>query len=68
MANEETPGWAQRLLFEVTDLKDSFERRFAELSNLIKDLKKETRAILSRVTNAEKRIGDLEDQCADQIN
>lgn len=66
IANEETPGWAQRLLLEVTDPNDSFERRFDELSNLMKDLKKkkETWAILSRVTNAEKRIGDLEDQCA----
>ena len=40
MANEETPSWAQQLLFEVTDLKDSFEWRFDELSNSIEDLKK----------------------------
>lgn len=43
MANEETPGWAQRLLLEVTDPNDSFERRFDELSNLMKDLKKKKR-------------------------
>ena len=36
MANEETPGWAQQLLFEVADLKDSFVRRFDELSNSMK--------------------------------
>lgn len=64
LANEETPDWAQQLLSEVANLKDSFNRRFDELVNSMKDLKKETRAILNRVSKAEKRIGDLEDEDA----
>ncbi|KAK7907279.1 hypothetical protein WMY93_015891 [Mugilogobius chulae] len=61
MADEETPGWARQLLAEVGDLKTSFEQRLDALNNSVKDIKKETRAIANRISNAEKRISDLED-------
>ncbi len=42
MANEETPGWAQQLLSEVVNLKDSFERRLDDLGNSMKKEKRNT--------------------------
>ncbi|KAJ0056447.1 hypothetical protein NL108_008033 [Boleophthalmus pectinirostris] len=61
MANEDTPGWAQLLLAEVADLKSSVEQQLDALNNTVKDIKKETRAIVNRISNAKKRISDLED-------
>ncbi len=64
MGEEEPPAWAQQLLTQINSVKNSFEPRFDELSESIKGLKKDTRAVLNRLSNAEKRIGELEDQCS----
>ena len=64
MADIDTPGWAVHLITEVTGIRESFKQSFDELNELINWLKKETRATLSRVTNAEKRISAVEDQMA----
>lgn len=64
MGDEEPPAWAQQLLTQISSIKDSFETRFDELSASIKGLKSDTRAMLNRMGNAEKRIGELEDQCS----
>lgn len=52
---------AQDILEQVRGIKESFHGKFEELNNSIKDLKRDTRTILNRVCNAEKRIGTLED-------
>ena len=64
MADKDTPGWAVHMITEVTGIKESFKQSFDELNKTINGLKKETRATLSRVTNAEKRISAVEDQMA----
>lgn len=60
--SEETPAWAKELLTQVTSMKDSFQEKLGELSKSINEIKKDTRAIVSRLGNAEKRIGSLEDK------
>lgn len=62
MGEEEPPAWAQQLLIQINSIKTSFESRFDELSDSIKGLKKDTKAVLNRMNNAETRIGELEDQ------
>ena len=64
MADKDTPGWAVHMITEVTGIRESFKQSFDELNEQINGLKKETRATLSRVTNAEKRISAGEDQMA----
>lgn len=56
MATEEQPmpAWAQDILKAVNDTKD-------DLKSSIKELKEDTRAILERMSDAERRIGALED-------
>lgn len=62
MAEEAVPTWAQDILEQVRSLQDSFQEKFDDLSNSIKELKKDMRAMLNRVSNAEKQIGVLEDR------
>lgn len=62
MGEEDPPAWAQQLMTQINSIKNSFEPRFDEISESIKGLKKDTRAALNRMSNAEKRIGELEDQ------
>ena len=64
--NEDPPAWAKELLTQVTSMKDTFQHKFDELSNSMKEIKKDTRAIVNRVGNAEKRIGSLEDKQVSQ--
>lgn len=59
MEEKDTPDWALHL-----SIKGSFQQRFDELNESINGLKKDKRAILNRVCNAEKRIGAVEDQMA----
>lgn len=47
-------------------MKGSLQHKLDELSNSIKEIKKDTRAIVARVGNAEKCIGSLEDKQANQ--
>lgn len=60
--NEDPPAWAKELLTQVTSMKDTFQLKLDDLSNSMKEIKKDIRAILARVGNAEKRIGSLEDK------
>ena len=64
MADKDTPDGAVHLITEVSGIKESFKQSFDELNESINGLKKETRATLSRVINAEKRISAIEDQKA----
>ncbi len=65
MSDKETPSWAQHLITEVLSLKDSFKNSFNELNESINGLKKDTGAILNRLTNTEKRIGATADAKTD---
>ena len=60
MDKEETPAWAQHLLTEFANFRSSFDTKMTEVTNSIKDLKKDTRAMNNRISNAESRIGTLE--------
>lgn len=60
MDNEETPAWAQHLLTEFTNFRILFDTKMTEVTNSIKELKKDTRAMNNRISNAENRIGTLE--------
>ena len=60
MDKEETPAWAQHLLTEFANLRSSFDTKMTEVTNSIKDLKKDTRAMNNRISNVENRMGTLE--------
>lgn len=64
--NEDPPAWAEELLTQVTSVKDSFQQTLVELNNSTKEIKKDTRAMVARMGNAEKHIGSLEDKQASQ--
>lgn len=61
MAEENRPVWAQELLKQFADVRQSFEQKFDSLNESMKSLKKDTRALINRVANAEQRISNLED-------
>ncbi len=61
MAEERPPGWAQELLKQFADVKEAFEQKFDALNESLKSLKKESRAMINQVSNAEQRISHLED-------
>lgn len=62
MAHEETPAWAQHLLTEFTNFRTSFDTKMTEVTNSVKDLKKETRTMNNRISEIETRTGSLEDE------
>ncbi|KAK7877132.1 hypothetical protein WMY93_032158 [Mugilogobius chulae] len=65
MANQQqTPEWAQELLTKFSSVNDSFNQKFEELNASIKELRKDTRSMINRVNNAEKRIAQIEDKDA----
>lgn len=64
MEEKDAPDWALHLIAEVSSLQDSFQRSFDELNESINGLKKDTQAILNRISNTEKRIGAVEDRMA----
>lgn len=61
MAEENPPVWAQELLKQFANVRRSFEQKFDALNESMKSLKKDTRALINRVANAEQRISKLED-------
>lgn len=62
--NEDPPAWAEELLTQVTSVKDSFQQTLVELNNSTKEIKKDTRAMVARMGNAEKRIGSTSKSAA----
>lgn len=60
--NEDPLAWDKQLLTQVMSMKDFFNPNFYELNNSMKEIKKDMRAIVHRVGNAEKLIGSLEDK------
>lgn len=62
---EQSPAWVQKLLTKIDSIGDRFDEKFEELNDSIECQKKENRAVLNRMSNAEERIGLLEDQRTD---
>ena len=63
---EEVPNWARTLLLEMKDIKETFSQRFDGLDKSIAQIKKESKACVQRINNAEKRISDVEDASVTQ--
>lgn len=58
--NKDTPAWALELMTQVTSIKETFDSKFDVLKDSIQDVKKDIRAVLHRLNNAESRIESLE--------
>lgn len=63
---EVVPNWARTLLSEMKDIKDTFNARFDGLDKSIAQIKKDSKATIQRINNAETRISKLEDDAVNQ--